>query len=237
MILFPLPYTNFPEVIGPVTKQVQQPQSNSLPSIDDTSIDEPDIVSTETTSSIPPRRNPSRARNKHPKFKNYVSFTSKHSIDHSYTYKRLSPAHNAFLSSLDSTLEPQTFEEANQNSDWRQAMADELLALHENKTWFVVKLPYGKKAVGSRWIFKTKFHSDGKIERKKARLLARGFTQTYGVDYKETFASVAKMSTVRVLLSIVVNHAWNLHQMDVKNAFLHGELEEEVYMRLPPGHS
>lgn len=115
-------------------------------------------------------------------------------------------------------------------------MTEELQALTENKTWSVVKIPEGKKAVGSRWVYKVKFNSDGTIERYKARLVARGFTQTYGVDYKETFAPVAKMNTVRVLLSVAVNHAWPLYQMDVKNAFLHGDLEEEVYMKLPPGH-
>ena len=84
-------------------------------------------------------------------------------------------------------------------------MAEELQALHENNTWTIVKLPKGKKAVGSRWVYMTKFHSDGTIERNKARLVARGFTQTYGVDYKETFALVVKMNTVRVLLFVAVN--------------------------------
>ncbi|CAN6695276.1 unnamed protein product [Malus baccata var. baccata] len=102
-------------------------------------------------------------------------------------------------------------------------MAKELQALHENNTWTIVKLPKGKKVVGSRWVYKTKFHSDGTIERNKARLVTRGFTQTYGVDYKKTFAPVAKMNNVRVLLSVSINNAWLLFQMDVKNAFLHGD--------------
>lgn len=116
-------------------------------------------------------------------------------------------------------------------------MEEEHQALHKNHTWTMVKPPKGKKVVGSRWINKIKFKSDGTIERHKARLVAHGFTQTYGVDYKETFAHVAKMNIVRVLLSVAINCAWPLFQMDVKNAFLHGDLEEEVYMKLPPGRS
>ena len=116
-------------------------------------------------------------------------------------------------------------------------MKNELQALYDNGTWSVIKLPQGKKAVGSRWVYKTKFNSDGTVERHKARLVAHGFTKTYEVDYKETFAPVAKMNTVRVLLSLAVNQSWPLYQMDVKNAFLHCQLEEEVYMKLPPGHS
>ncbi|XP_070662223.1 uncharacterized mitochondrial protein AtMg00820-like [Malus domestica] len=101
-------------------------------------------------------------------------------------------------------------------------MRDELQALHDNRTWSVVKLLEGKKSVGSRWVYKTKFNSDGTIERHKARLVARGFTQTYGLNYKETFAPVAKMNTVRVILSVIVNKSWPLYQTDVKNAFCMG---------------
>jgi len=80
-----------------------------------------------------------------------------------------------------------------------------------------------------------KYKRDGTIERYKARLIAQGFTQTYGIDYKETFAPVAKLNSIRVLLSIAANLDWRLHQLDIKNAFLNGILEEEVYMRVPLG--
>ena len=183
---------------------------------------------------LPVRRNPPRARQPPPKLLDYVTYAARHPI--TLAYHRYSPSHAVFLSAISNHHEPRTFQEANLHTKWRQAMDEELRALNDNHTWSLVQLPCGKKAVGSRWVYKLKFHSDGSIERYKARLVARGFTQTYGVDYKETFAPVAKMNTVRVLLSVAVNQGWFLFQMDVKNAFLHGELEEEVYMQLPPGH-
>jgi Reverse transcriptase (RNA-dependent DNA polymerase) len=115
-------------------------------------------------------------------------------------------------------------------------MQNELKALETNHTWDLVPLPKGKKPVRCKWVYKIKYNSDGTIERYKARLVAKGYTQTYGIDYQETFAPVAKMNTVRILLSVVVNSGWKLYQMDVKNAFLQGNLEEEVYMIIPQGH-
>ena len=116
-------------------------------------------------------------------------------------------------------------------------MKKEIDALIRNNTWEKCALPEGKRPVGCRWVFTIKRRPDGSIERYKARLVAKGYTQTYGVDYSETFSPVAKMDTVRVLLSIAANKDWPLHQFDVTNAFLHGELkkEEEVYMEAPPG--
>ena len=114
-------------------------------------------------------------------------------------------------------------------------MIEEMKALHKNHTWELVKLPIGKKTVGCRWVFTVKHNADGSIERYKARLVAKWYTQTYGVDYQETFAPVAKMNLIRILLSLAANKDWALHQFDVKNIFLHGDLEEEVYMDIPPG--
>ncbi|CAA7400808.1 unnamed protein product [Spirodela intermedia] len=115
-------------------------------------------------------------------------------------------------------------------------MNEDMKALRKNDTWELVRLPIGKKVVGCKWVYTIKYHSDGSIERYKARLVAKGYTQTYGVDYLETFAPVAKMNIIILLLSLAINSDWNLQQFDVKNALLHGELEEKSYMEVPHGY-
>ena len=116
-------------------------------------------------------------------------------------------------------------------------MKEELDTLSKNHTWDLVTLPPRKSVVGCKWIYKIKTRSDGSIERYKARFVVKGFTQEHGIDYEETFAPVARISSVRTLLAIAAASKWDIFQMDVKNAFLNGDLSEEVYMQPPPGLS
>ena len=163
-----------------------------------------------------------------------VRSCTQHPISKFVSYGRLSPSYQAFVSNLASVSIPNHVEDALTNPKWKHAMIEEMKALHKNSTWELVELPRGHKTVGCKWVFTIKHKADGSIERYKARLVAKGYTQTYGVDYEETFAPVAKMNTVRILLSLAANLNWPLHQFDVKNAFLHGDLAEEVYMNIPP---
>jgi hypothetical protein len=112
----------------------------------------------------------------------------------------------------------------------------ELQALESTHTWSIVDLPHGKIPIGCKWVYKVKYNADGTIERYKARLVAKGYTQLEGVDYFETFSPVAKLTTVRTLLALSSINNWFLEQLDVNNAFLHGDLNEEVYMTIPPGY-
>ena len=114
-------------------------------------------------------------------------------------------------------------------------MDNEIKALEQNDTWTVVDLPASKHVIGCKWVYKVKLKSDGTLERYKARLVAKGYNQCEGLDYYETFSPVAKLTTVRTLLTVAAVKKWDLHQLDVNNAFLHGQLDVEVYMSLPPG--
>lgn len=131
------------------------------------------------------------------------------------------------------TTEPKSFSEAVQSPEWQHAMAEEYKTLVHQGTWTLVPSPIGANVIGSQWIFKLKKHSDWSIARYKARLVARGNQQEEGMDFTETFSPVIKQPTVRVVLSLAVHHNWTIRQLDVSNAFLHGIIEEEVYMKQP----
>ncbi|XP_073268340.1 uncharacterized protein [Populus alba] len=149
----------------------------------------------------------------------------------------LSLPHCAFTSSVSSIYEPKTYKQASSIPHWQHAMTNEITALEKNQTWDLVILPPNKTVIGCKWVYKVKFQADGQVERYKARLVAKGYTQQEGIDFFDTFSPVAKITTVRVLLTIAAANNWHLHQFDVDNAFLHGDLHEEVFMQLPPSYS
>lgn len=234
-------FVPLPEVAANIEQQsiaptIQHPTEASVESTINQVVQEsaPNIDISEQTTL--PRRNPPRERHPPAKFRDYIAAAVRYPPEKFLSYQNLSTSHLAYLTAISSVHEPKNFHEANSQPMWRKSMDDELKALEETNTWNIVHLPPGKHVVGCRWVYRFKFNPDGSIERPKSRVVAQGFTQHFGVDYKETFAPVAKMSTVKVLLSVAANHGWSLSQMDVKNAFLHGELEEEVYMKIPPGH-
>lgn len=133
------------------------------------------------------------------------------------------------------TGEPETVKEAMSDARWTQAMHDEYSALMRNCTWHLVPADQATNLIDCKWVYKIKKKADGSIDRYKARLVAKGFKQRYGIDYEDTFSPVVKPATIRLVLSFAVSQGWCLRQLDVQNAFLHGVLEEDVYMKQPPG--
>jgi len=131
--------------------------------------------------------------------------------------------------------EPVSVEEALEQDCWKRAMQDELDSILENKTWEVSELPRNHKAIGLKWVFKVKRDPAGNVVKHKVRLMAKGYAQIQGVDYDEVFAPVARLETVRLLLALAAQGEWEVHHMDVKSAFLNGDLIEEVYVHHPPG--
>jgi hypothetical protein len=129
-----------------------------------------------------------------------------------------------------SESKPSTFEEAENQQDWKDAMIEEYSSIMRIDVWEIVPRHEGKSVVTSQSIFKVKHVADGSVEKYKARFVARGFSQKEGVDYQETFAPVARYASIREIISIASEMGWRIHQMDVKTAFLNGVIEEEVYI-------
>jgi hypothetical protein len=133
-------------------------------------------------------------------------------------------------------VEPICFEQAVGNPKWDNAMDEEMATLDANTTWELLALPKDKKAIRCNWVYKVKHNADGSMSKYRTRLVAKGYAQTYGIDYEETYSPIARMTTVRTIIGMAVIKGWSLHQMDVKNVFLHGDLQEEMYMEQPPSY-
>jgi hypothetical protein len=130
---------------------------------------------------------------------------------------------------------PTYFEEAIQRKEWADAMIEEYQSIIKNEVWEIVPRPKSKYVVSTKWLFKIKHVSNGSIENYKARLVARGFSQKEGIDYEETFAPIARYTSIITIIALTAKMKWKLHQMDVKTAFLNGVIEEEVYIEKPQG--
>jgi hypothetical protein len=109
-------------------------------------------------------------------------------------------------------------------------MVDEVQSIEENKTWSLIELPTGRRAIGLKWVFKVKKNQLGEVIRHKVRLVVKGYAQQQGIDYEEVFAPVARLEAIRLLLALVAEEGWQVHHMDVKTTFLNGDLLEEVYV-------
>jgi len=131
--------------------------------------------------------------------------------------------------------EPVSVEEALEQECWRRAMQEEMDSIHQNRTWEFSDLPSDHRAIGLKWVFKVKRDPSGEVVKHKARLVVKGYAQIQGVDYDEVFAPVARLETVRLLLALAAQGEWEVHHMDVKSAFLNGDLIEEVYLQHPHG--
>jgi hypothetical protein len=134
-----------------------------------------------------------------------------------------------------SVMEPVTVDEALSDDGWILAMQEELNQFQRNDVWDLVPKPQHKNIIGTKWVFRNKLNEQGEVTRNKARLVAQGYSQQEDIDYTETFALVARLEAIRLLLSYAINHGIILYQMDVKSAFLNGVIEEEVFVKQPPG--
>ena len=129
--------------------------------------------------------------------------------------------------------EPTSYEKASAERNWKQAMESELQSIERNNTWTLTKLAPNHKAIGLKWVFKLKRDAVGNVVKHRARMVAKGYVQEKGIDFKEVFAPVARLETIRLILELTTKENWLVHHLDVKSAFLHGDLKEEVYISQP----
>jgi hypothetical protein len=136
----------------------------------------------------------------------------------------------ALMAKVTNMDDPYNYAEASKKKEWNEAMEAEFNALVKNDTWNLVKLPKGKDVIGTKWVYKTKYNSNGSIDKHKACLVAKGYAQKERIDYIETFSPVAKLDTIRMVLALAAQYKWIICQMDVKSTFLNGYVDEEIYV-------
>ncbi|KAK2451623.1 putative mitochondrial protein [Trifolium repens] len=232
----------------PVDSDLDINQNNNFPTTPSSISDMPSTLIANDTPTLPviPITKPVRVRQAPSYLKDYVcnhsldssSLSSKgilYPISNFHSCTALSPSHHAYTMSLTHHSEPNSYLEACKDEQWIKAMDLELEALIKTGTWKIVDLPPNVKPIGCRWVYRVKFKSDGSVDRYKARLVAKGYNQVEGLNFFDTFSPVAKLTTARLLLALSSIHNWHLHQLDINNAFLHGELQEDVYMQIPNG--
>ncbi|PNX91272.1 copia-type polyprotein, partial [Trifolium pratense] len=134
------------------------------------------------------------------------------------------------LAAYISNEDPKTYDEAAKSQVWIDAMNQEIESIERNKTWKLTTLPEDANVIGVKWIYKTKYNEKGEVDKYKARLVGKGYNQKYGIDYDEVFAPVVRWDTIRTILALSAQENWNVFQLDVKSAFLHGELLEDIYI-------
>lgn len=209
--------------------------------------DQPNTVDTSSLVSVPSehkptpqRKPPSHLQDFHCYNNNIPTYpikTSPYPIANYISYSYLSEPFYAFINIITNIPLPTKYFEAKKDKVWNDAIGLEIGAFIRTGSWSITELPPDKIAIGCKWIYTIKFLSDGEIERYKARLVAKGYTQIEGIDFIDTFSHVAKMGNVKMILALAPKLQWSLHQLDVSNAFLNGDLDEEIYMKLLPGYA
>lgn len=206
---------------------VQGAEEENHTNIDHSSVNNSDDVPATPVSQTPVSRASSDDNDSSTKPKKFRSLTNIYSET-----EEIEMDEELFLMGAD---EPVNYKHAVKDDKWNQAMKQEMKSIEENKTWTLTELPPGQKVIGLKWIYKLKRDADGKIIKHKARLVAKGYVQEHGVDFDEVYAPVTQLETVRLLLALSAKNSWEVHHLDVKTAFLNGDIKEDVYVAQPEG--